>query len=356
MPELMDIFNTDAFRMVTMTAAVQKRPFVPDFLGQLGIFTPAPIRSIDAAVSMSDEGEISLVPTTPRGAPPYEQKVTAQNVRSIRTPRIAIGDTIYAHELQGIISRAVFQAGDLTGALPIVYADLQTEIAYRLDGPGKLREKVEATKEYMRLGAIQGVVIDGDGSTTLYDWATIFGVSLPAEIDFDLDNATPASGALLAKITDTHRKILRATKTGNPNAVRVIALCGDTFYDQLIAHPEVRNTYLNWQAAVDLRTSMPFGSFVFGNVTWINYRGTDDTTTIGISATKCKFIPVGVPGLFQEVLAPAETFDYVNTPGLPIYVMMVPDRDRNQSVRVETYAYPMYMATRPDVLFSGRNT
>ena len=38
---------------------------------------------------------------------------------------------------------------------------------------------------------------------------------------------------------------------------QVHALCGDTFWDQLIAHSEVRQTYLNWTAAADLRGPAP---------------------------------------------------------------------------------------------------
>lgn len=351
MPEFMNIFDNDAFSMVSMTTAIQKRPYVPNYLGTLGIFERTPIRSIDAAVVMSDEGEITLVPTTPRGAPPYEQITKPQNIRSFRTPRIAIGDTIYAHELQGIISRAAIA----NGSMDMVLADIQTEMAYRLDGPNKLRAKQEATKEYMRLGAISGVVLDASGST-LYDWPTLFGVSLPTEIDFDLDNGSPVMGALLTKVTELHRDILRAAKAGNDPSIRVLGLAGDAFYDALIAHPEVRQTYLNWQAAADLRGSRPFGTFVFGGIEWVNFRGTDDESTISINTDKVKFIPIGVPGLFQEILAPAETFDFINTPGLPLYVMTIRDKDRNQWVRLETYSYPMYICSRPEVLFSGRRT
>lgn len=356
MPELMDIFNNDAFRMVTMTAAVNKTPYRPDFLGSLGIFTPMPIRTIDAAVAMTDHGTIEVVQTSPRGAPPYEQKIQPQNIRSFRTPRVAIGDTIYAHELQGIIARSVMAGGDVN----VLMADLQTEFAYRLDGPVGLRSKQEATKERMRLGAISGIVLDKDGST-LYNWPTAFGVSLPAEIAFDLSAASPAVGVLTTLIRVTERSILRASGAGQSSNVRLIALCGDTFFDNLVKHADVLPAWNVFQANAATRISLgataeirAFTTFNYGGIDWINYRGTDDNTTIAIDTNKCKFIPVGIPGLFQEVLAPAETFDYINSPGLPIYVMVMPDRDRNQFVRVETYSYPMYIATRPDLLFSGR--
>lgn len=351
--EIVDIFRQDMFSTTSLTTVVNKSPFTPRFLESLGIFTPNPIRSIDAAVMINDNGTLAVVPTTPRGSPPIEQIQRAQNVRTFRTPRIALGDTIHAHELQGMLARAITQAvgGGGRDAMALLNQDLQSEIAFRVDGPNQLREKVENTKERMRLGAISGIVLDADG-TALYNWPTLFGVSLPAEINFDLANL--ANGALLTLITQTQRSVLRAARSGNLPGVRVIALCGDAFFDALIANSEVRDTYKNWQAAADLRVSRAFDVFRFGSVDWYNYRGSDDNATIAINTDKCKFIPVGVPGLFQEVLAPAETFEYVNTPGLPIYILQMPDRDRNQFVRIEAYSYPMYIATRPDVLFSGR--
>jgi hypothetical protein len=356
MPEIMDIFDNDAFRMVTLTAAVNLTPYAPDFLGTQNIFTPMPIRTIDAAIVINDNGALEIVQTTPRGAPPYEQKINPQNVRSFRTPRIAIGDTIYAHELQGIISRASLTGGDMA----MVLQDLQSEIAYRLDGPTGLRAKVETTKEHMRLGAISGIVLDADGST-LYNWPTMFGVSLPAEIAFNLSASSPAVGVLTTLVRGLKRQILRAAKAGNRQNVGILALCGDTFFDLLVKHPDVLPAWNVFQGNAGTRISLglnqvdPFTTFTWEGIDWVNYRGTDDDSTISVGDDKVKFVPTGIPGLFQEVLAPYESFDYMNTMGLPIYAQTLPDRDRNQFVRLETYSYPMYVATRPDLLFSGRD-
>lgn len=355
MPEIMDVFNQDAFRMVTMTAAVNLTPYAPDFLGTLGIFTPTPIRTIDAAIGKTDDGAIQVVQTSPRGAPPYEQTVLPQNIRSFRTPRVAIGDTIYAHELQGILARAVMMGGDMG----LMMQDLQAEISYRLEGPTGLRSKQEATKERMRLGAISGIVVDKD-NTVLYNWPSEWGVSLPAEIAFDLAAASPAVGVLQTAVRVLKRGILRSAKAGNRANVRIIALCGDDFFDKFVKHADVLPSWNLFQGntstriALGLNSVAPFTTFLWEEIEWVNYRGTDDNSTIAIAADKVKFIPAGIPGLFQEVLAPAETFDYFNSPGLPIYAMTIPDRDRNSYVRLETYSYPMYVATRPEVLYSGR--
>ena len=354
MPELMDIFNSDAFRVQTMTQAVNSTPFAPDYLGSLGIFTPTPIRTIDASVILNDDGALEVVQTTQRGEAPYQQKISPAMIRSFRTPRVAIADTINAHELQGIVSRAMLQGGDMGAVL----ADVQSEIAYRLDGPTGLRAKQEATKERMRLGAISGIVLDKDGST-LYNWATLFGVSLPTEIPFDLDAASPAAGVLSGLVRQLKRDIARAAKVGN-RPFRIYAFCGDEFFDKFVKHPDVQAAWTQFQNGTATRVAFnitgiePFTEFQWEGIIWVNYRGTDDETTISVATDKVKFVPAGIPGLFQEVLAPYEGFGAMNSPGLPLYVLTIPDRDRDQWVSVETYSYPMYMATRPAVLFSGR--
>jgi hypothetical protein len=52
--------------------------------------------------------------------------------------------------------------------------------------------------------------------------------------------------------------------------------------------------------------------------------------------------------VFRVAQSPAETFDFVNTPGPGVYAMTTPDRDRNAFVRIELYTYPLYICTRPE--------
>jgi hypothetical protein len=75
------------------------------------------------------------------------------------------------------------------------WQQLQTEVARRLAGPTGLQSNMEFTFEHMRLVAIQGLLIDADGST-LFDWFAEFGITAVAEIAFALDHASPVDGAL----------------------------------------------------------------------------------------------------------------------------------------------------------------
>lgn len=342
----MDIFNDDAFSLVSMTQAIEKMPNVPSFLGDLGIFGDG--EGVDTSiVSIEQKGNtLSLIPTSPRGTAPPMGTTDKRTMRNFSIPRIAKGDQIFAAEIERVRAFGT-------------ESELETVVAKVAQKQAKLLTEVALTLEYHRLGAIQGVLLDSDGSTTLYNYFTEFGISAPTEIDFDLDNASPTPGALLLKVNAAKRAAIRAL--GNayvPGRTRFLWLCGDTFYDQLTTHSEVRETYKNWQAAESLRGSLSsvFGNFTYGEVEWKNYQGTDDNSTVAIGATKAKLVVLGVPGLYRRYNGPGETFETVNTIGRPLYSMLVRDNDRNMWVQPEVYAYPLHMCTRPEVLLSGRNT
>jgi len=343
MPAL-DIFKSDAFTTTSLTTALQKTPYQPQLLGQLGIFEPVPI-STKSVMIEEREGKLSLIQTSQRGAPLAQRETEKRKARSFPALRIAKGDTIMADELQGV--RAFGSENELMA--------VQAEIARRYGGPTGILRDVELTWENMRLGAVQGIVTDADGST-LFNWFTEFGVSQAAEIDFDLDNGSPASGAVRKNCNAVVRAMQRAAQGAWVPGTRVIGLCGDNFFDDLTAHPEVRQTYLNTQAAAELRDGNAFGTFNYGGITWTNYRGTDDGSTVAVNTDKAKFFPAGAPGVFQVAWAPAEFMPYVNTLGLPVYGMIVIDKDREAWAKPEVYSYPLFYCTRPTMLQRAKRT
>jgi len=91
----------------------------------------------------------------------------------------------------------------------------------------------------------------------------------------------------------------------------------------------------------------------FGGITFRRYRG---GLGFGVPTDKAYFYPEGVEGLFEIYYAPADTFETVNTVGLPLYARMIPDRDRDEWVRLEIESNPLPICTRPQVLRSARRT
>ena len=339
----MDVFNQDPFSTIQLTTAVEKYPYKPVGLGELNIFEPDPIRT-KALIVEQRQGKLVLVPFSNRGTEGTQRTTEKRAARYFEVPRLMHSDTIMADELQSI--RAFGSETELM--------QLQAEVARRLNGPTGLTSNIEFTWEYHRLAAIQGKLLDADGSVK-YDWFAEFGIAPPAELAFNL--AAGTSNSLRPLCNQIVRTMARKSQGAFTPTTRVYALCGDAFYDAFVNHPDVIRTFINWNDAREIRggdAGAAFSAFEFGGITWMNYRGSDDTTTIAVPNDKVKFFPVGAPGIFKVAYAPAETFEWVNTPGKPIYVLPIPDRDRNAWWKMEAYSYPLHICTRPEVLETGR--
>lgn len=338
-----DVFTPDAFNMLEMSAAISKRPYLPSFLGDLGMFTVKRLRT-QVATFEQKAGTLNLIQTSARGAPLTPRTRDARTLRYLAAPRIAKADTINASELANL------RAFGTESELSVV----QTEVNERMEN---LRRDIALTWENMRLGAVQGIVTDADAST-LYNLFTLFDVSQPSEVDFDLDNASPADGVLRTACTGILRSMQRAAADAwIEGTTYAYGLCGDTFFDQFIAHKEYRAWQLNHPPAVNLAAPTAFREIDFAGIRFRNYRGTDDTSTVAIGATKCKFFPVaGGPDLWQAIFTPGEFLDTINLPGQELYALTIPDRDRNAHVAIEMYSYPLFVCTRPLTLLRAKNT
>lgn len=342
---MLDIFHTDAFTIVSLTDAINKMQFVPGYLGSTGVFQENGITTTAVAIEEKN-GVIRLVPPTPRGGPGVTLDKPKRALRLLSVPHFEINDAVMAEEVQG-----VRPFGQETGEDAVMQ-----KVAERMMYAG---QSLEATQEYARIGAITGVVTYADGSTlNLFSEFGVNGGNPPAEIDFNLDNASPVLGALRQQCAAIIRTM--AASLGNVPFSGVEAIVGDAFYDALIAHPEIRQTYLNYQAAAELRNGyittneMMFGQFPFGGITWTNYRGAVNNTTF-VDTDKAYFFPRGIPGLFKTAFAPADYMETVNTMGRPRYVKQY-DMPNGKGVHLDTQMNALNYCTRPAALLRGKRT
>ncbi|NKE43388.1 major capsid protein [Roseomonas frigidaquae] len=336
---MLDIFNGDAFNTVSLTRAINAVPYVPGLLGALGIYEPERITTPAAAIESKGE-TLKLVQTSAPGAPPGTRGRDKRQLRDLRTFRLALSDRIYAHEVAGM--RAFGQE-----------TTLETMQGYAMGRMAKLRRDVDLTWENLRLGGITGLVKDADGST-LIDYSAFWGISAPAAIDFDLGDPTTDVDAKCREVVRT----LERNSAGAmlPTSI-VYGLCGDAFFDSLVAHDSVREWYLNRPAADQFLLGTRTRKVDFGGIVFINYRGTDDGTTVVIATDDCRFVIQGGRDIFQMVTAPRyESFEFMNTQGLDLYALMVMDKDRSEWVDVEVYSYPLPVCTRPKTLLRGTRT
>lgn len=331
-----DIFNSDAFSMVSLTTALERVPFKPQLLGQLAIFEPQPITTTSFAIESRND-TLNVIPTTPRGAPPPQATGNGRAVRNFSTVRLAKSDRLSASEIQNL--RAFGSESELE--------TVQGETLRRLL---RLRNDLDVTLERHRLGAVLGKVLDKDGSE-IYDWFTAFGIAQPSEVNFAL--STDATD-VRKKIRDIKRNMQKAAEGAWTPSTRIGALAGDTFFDDLLNHPSIKETKLGTDRASLLENIEGYSATEVEGVTFINYRGTDDGTSLAIDTNECKFFPIGAPGVFQHYLSPGETFDTVNTLGREFYTMILPDEKRNAFVDLEIYSYPGMVCTRPKMLLRAK--
>ena len=121
---------------------------------------------------------------------------------------------------------------------------------------------------------------------------------------------------------------------------------------QYIDYP-ADNNKMSWQDMLAWLREKRWQSLSFGGITFRRYRGGVGFT---VPTDKAFFYPEGIEGLFEIYYAPADTFETVNTLGQPLYARTIPDRDRDEWVRLEIESNPLPICTRPQVLRSARRT
>ena len=342
---VLNIFAQDAFSVMRLTDALREIKYTPSRIGQLGLFSVQNVDTLDIAIEKDKDQNIMLVQASPRGGPGQTFGRSKRSMRMLKVPHFQVDDAIYADEVQQV--RAFGQE--------MAVERLQEKIAERA---AEASQFFALTEEFHRLNIIKtGKLFDADGTSVLYDYFAEFGESQPAEIDFDLDNATPAEGALRKKCATITRSMGQILDGLPFTGIR--ALCGDAFFDDLIAHKEVRDTYKGYAEAATLRTayvnsgqSGTYGAFEFGGIAFENYRGGQ---SIGIDANKCHLFPEGVPGLFRTVYAPADYIETVNRPGQRLYAKQW-EMQNGKGVNLEFQMNTLHYCTRPRVLIPGKRT
>lgn len=334
---LLDIFDTDAFSLHNLTMAVDKLPYEPGRIGRLNLFSPKPITT-QIAIIEEQYGKLSILPTMPRGSDNQNtQSGRTRKVRAFPVPHVPNWDSVLAADLEG--KRAFGSETQLEIFSQVVNDRLEM-----------MKKNHELTHEYHRVGALHGIVLDADGTTEVVDWFTEFGISQTVNyINFydagSYDQATPVI-SMKKKAQMIKRQIQDAL--GNTPFRGIRAFCGDAFFDDLVNHATVRKAYEQYQNNEFARTLQgDEGGFEFGGIVWENYRGSIDGIDF-FDDDEAIVFPEGAD-IFQEVIAPADFIETVNTRGQKIYAKQ--ERMKyDKGVELHTQSNVLYMATRPAAL------
>ena len=334
---LINPFTSDAFSFLSLTDAINKIPFVPGRLGELGLFAESGIATTGVMIE-ENNGYLALISPTKRGGPGQTRPKTARTARTLNASHFQIDDDVLAEEVQNVREFG----------LPASPRTVETYLGQRMM---QVTPNFDATLEFQRVGALAGVILDGYGNT-VYNLFTEFGVTQATPQSFGGLSSSVKPRQLSAAVVRTITRLL-----GGVSMRGVGAMCSDTFWDALITHPDVEKTYL-YQEGQRLRDGIAYASLDFGGIHWENYQGyvpnNDGTTNVTkfIADGGVLFYPLGVPNFFRTVFAPADYRETVNTIGLPRYAKAVP-YDNDKGVRLEMQMNPLSYCTRPGALLSG---
>ena len=354
MEEILSIFKNDAFSATTLERVAAKVPYQPQALGALNIFDNRPIRTTTVEIYY-DEKTQSLVPTSERGSPEPLPKRDAGKIHLLRTVRLAERDRINAAELQDVISLPLGSASQLAAA--------QREVGERVT---RLRSDNELTLEHMRLGALQGKLIDADGSV-ITNYFDEFNIAEPATINIDF-SAIAEADLVEFFTSNVVRPIMRALGGRKSNRTYIAALVGDVFWARLTSHAAVRETFRGtaaMQALMQNNTGQPgtamgnaWGEFRFAGIRFMNYMGTDDGSTVAVAPEMAHFFPVGAQDVFRTFWAPGESMRDINTRGRMAYVIVQPDPETQKNEWVDVYYrnYPLFACIYPGALLKMQTT
>jgi hypothetical protein len=328
---ILDVFNGDIFSTVSLTQAIDKLPYVPARIGQMGLFRSRGIPTTTAVIE-ERHGKLSLIPTAARGTMPTALSGRDREARAFNIPHLPVNSAVMADDVQNV--RSFGSENNLEAISSLVN-----------DKMGMMKQDLETTLEYHRVGALHGKVLDADGATTVYNFFTEFGVTeVVVNIAFGTDS-------IKQKGLDITREIEDAL--GATPYTRIHAMCGNNYFDALINDPEVKDAFERYQNNAFARADpgQQRKGFEYAGIIWENYRGKVGSVDF-FDTDQARFFPVGVPGLFDTIYAPAPFMETVNTIGRPMYAK----QERMKfDVGVELHAEtnPLVMCTRPKCLVKG---
>jgi hypothetical protein len=205
----------------------------------------------------------------------------------------------------------------------------------------KARRQLDATHEFQRAGALNGLILDADGQRGLLNIYDRFGVQRQ-ELSMGLNAADTEVRVKCGDALDMQEDALGSTTSSGSRA-----FCGKTFWNKLVAHKSVKETYLNSVQAAALRGDAR-DSFEFGGIVWERYRGKVGGVAY-VPDDEARLAPEGVPDLFISAFAPADYMETVNTLGIPYY-SRIETLPFGKGVAGEAQSNPLHLCTRPRAL------
>lgn len=327
---------------VALTGTINRLPNLYGLINSLNLFPSRSIANTVVEIRFED-GQIQVLPATARGAPPSVSAKDTGKTIYLKVPHFPHLDTITPADIQDMITVEGDQFRPRSA---------EEELAKRLQ---RVRMKHDITREYLRMGALKGVVKDGTGQT-LVNLFTAFGIT-KKQVFFDLSNA---NADIKEKCDEAVDHVAKNLKGEMMQGVSAIVSTG--FFNDFTQHPKVEKFYLQHAAALNLAnmTRDPLSAygrrFTHEGITFIEYKGFASVRN-GDTVTSEPFVadglghafPEGTMDTFATYDASPDHMDMVNKPGVEIFITQE-ELKHGQGIEIKSQSNPLPVVRRPELL------
>lgn len=324
-----DAFSPKFWNPVTMADVIADTPYIPSYLRDKDTFEERNIPTIDVALEQVS-GTVNLVQTSTRGGPSPQRPKNKRAAVKIATAKISEESSITIDEIRAVIAAG----GNVIESLETVrnqhIADLDNDVSF--------------TEEHMLLGAIQGLVLDADGSV-LFDLNQILGIEKPADVGF-----SKGAEAIKKNSNKIRRTMAAALGVNGSSGFRIEALCGDEFYDWAMDTDEVKKAFDRPGEGGFLREGgLAHNSFMYAGIIWTNYAGHGE---VAVPTSEARFY-ADIPGIGKKFYSPSDRAESLGGVGQERYAFAdIPYKRKSVELEVQANIVPIY--TKPGALITGK--
>lgn len=322
---------SDLFTVATLTKAINTLPKPSTVLGDSKLFKAESTKHLHVVVE-SINGRLVLVENTNRRDDPKAMDSKKRVRRVFEIPHLPKRDVLHPDDLQ------VASFGEST--------EIEEQSKVINDKLQGLKNDITATIEYHRVGAINGLVLDADGTTVIHNLYDVFKVK-EKTVALDLNDPN----------ADVRKSILEAKRHAQKQLGGAVikdwaCYCSSEFFDALTAHPNVQKAYVNYQEASDRLGGDNRNGFEFAGVRFIEYN-VEVLSSHGkeiryIAENTGRLVPFA-DGLFKEIYAPANYNEATGTLGKEMYAK-AEERRMGKGWDLEAQSNPLVICTDPSAL------
>lgn len=312
-----------------------------NILGNLGIFQNEFLNSKTLVLPRTTSLDFAMQ-DNPWGTRMFNTQDDKKQLLSVPVPHFGVEDAI---TVEDVVQKVKWEDFFDTRSL-----EIETVGSVQLRKLNQARRNVNRLWDNVQMNLLRDGTVYAPNGTVVVNWYTEFGVTR-SDVNLVVSDPLVDPKTSIQAVIDT----IQANFQGGYDPSRFMGLLGRTLFDNLAAHPAVRDAarygaltgsqnaeVLAGRLGVStLDASAYYQVLDFGGVVFVRLNDTE------MPANEGRVFPTDVDGLFRTYFAPAQnTFDQVNDVAEDVYyeIKMNYDRDR---VRIRYESNPIAVSMHP---------